>query len=422
MRKDLRDERTYWEERWAEQLWRWAKAAGMSRRRFLSLLAGGSGAAVLAACGPASTGAKAETAPAPQTPAAKPQIHAKPTPSDLFIHHGTNQEMRWETMYGRGYIMPNSLFFIRNHDPSPAIDVKTWRLKVEGSGVARPLELNYDEMLRLPSTSVVRYVECAGNGRGFYNEVLGKPAKGTQWRLGAYGVAEWTGVRLGEILNRAGLKRSAVDVMPTGLDARKIERPMPVAKALEDDTLLVYAMNGDVLPADHGFPVRVLVPGWIGIASIKWVGRLFVSEEPIFVEKNTKDYVLIGPDFPEKPPAKGPILTFQTLKSAAALPWPATLSAGQNLIRGYAWSPHGKIAKVQYSVDGGKTWAVAQLREPNLSRAGARWEFAWAPKPGDYTLMTRATDEKGNTQPDTVRWNELGYEFSAVVRHPIKVT
>lgn len=422
MREDLRDERTYWEERQAEQLWRWAKAAGLSRRRFLSLLAGGGGAAVLGACAPASTGAKAETAPAPQTPAAKPQIHAKPTPSDLFIHHGTNQEMRWETMYGRGYVMPNSLFFIRNHDPSPAIEVKTWRLKVEGSGVTRPMELTYDEILRLPSTSVVRYVECAGNGRGFFKEVLGKPAKGTQWRLGAYGVAEWTGVRLGEILNRAGLKRSAVDVMPTGLDARKIERPIPVAKALEDDTLLAYAMNGDVLPADHGFPVRVLVPGWIGIASIKWVGRLLVSEEPIFVEKNTKDYVLIGPDFPEKPPAKGPILTLQTLKSAAALPWPATLSAGQNLIRGYAWSPHGKIARVQYSVDGGKTWAAAQLREPNLSRAGARWEFAWAAKPGDYTLMARATDEKGNTQPDTVRWNELGYEFSAVVRHPIKVT
>jgi DMSO/TMAO reductase YedYZ molybdopterin-dependent catalytic subunit len=421
MRDDLRDERTYWEERQAEQLWRWAKAAGVSRRVFLSLLAGGA-AGVLGACAPASTGAKAETAPAPQTPAAKPQIHAKPTPSDLFIHHGTNQEMRWETMYSRGYVMPNSLFFIRNHDPSPAIDVKTWRLKVEGSGVTRPLELTYDEILRLPSTSVVRYVECAGNGRGFFKEVLGKPAKGTQWRLGAYGVAEWTGVRLGEILNRAGLKRTAVDVMPTGLDARKIERPMPVAKALEDDTLLAYAMNGDVLPADHGFPVRVLVPGWVGIANIKWVGRLLVSEEPIFVEKNTKDYVLIGPDFPEKPPAKGPILTLQTLKSAVALPWPATLSAGQNLIRGYAWSPHGKIAKVQYSVDGGKTWATAQLREPNLSRAGARWEFTWDAKPGDYTLMTRATDERGNTQPDTVRWNELGYEYSAVVRHPIKVT
>ncbi|KRT70468.1 MAG: sulfite oxidase [candidate division NC10 bacterium CSP1-5] len=420
MREDLRDERTYWAERRTEQLWRWAQAAGLSRRRFLRLLAGGGGAAALAAFGPRAAGAQSGS-PAQAQPA-KPQIHAKPTPSELFIHHGTNQEMRWEAMYGRGYVMPNAMFFIRNHDPSPTIDVKTWRLKVEGPGVAHPLELTYEEILRLPSQSVVRYIECAGNGRVFHKEVLGKPAKGTQWRLGAYGVAEWTGVPLKEILDRAKLKRSAVDVMPTGLDTRKIERPMSVAKALEDDTLLVYAMNGDVLPADHGFPVRVLVPGWIGIANIKWVGRLFVSEEPVFVEKNTKDYVLIGPDFPEKPPAKGPILTLQTLKSAIALPWPATLSAGKHLTRGYAWSPHGKIAKVEYSVDGGKTWAAAQLREPNLPRAGVRWEFAWDAKPGDYTVMTRATDEKGNTQPETVRWNELGYEFSAVIRHPVTVT
>ncbi|MGH7431717.1 MAG: molybdopterin-dependent oxidoreductase, partial [Candidatus Methylomirabilales bacterium] len=276
MREDLRDERTYWAERRTEQLWRWAQAAGLSRRRFLRLLAGGGGAAALATLGPWAAGAQSGS-PAQAQPA-KPQIHAKPTPSELFIHHGTNQEMRWEAMYGRGYVMPNAMFFIRNHDPSPTIDVKTWRLTVEGPGVAHPLELTYEEILRLPSQSVVRYIECAGNGRVFHKEVLGKPAKGTQWRLGAYGVAEWTGVPLKEILDRAGLKRTAVDVMPTGLDTRKIERPMSVVKALEDDTLLVYAMNGDVLPADHGFPVRVLVPGWIGIANIKWVGRLLVSE------------------------------------------------------------------------------------------------------------------------------------------------
>jgi len=418
MKNDLRDEPTYWAERREEHLWQWAKKAGVSRRRFLSLLAGGGGAAVLAACAPATS---AQAPATPPTPTPTPQIHAKPTPSELFIHHGTNQEMRWEAMYGRGYLVPSALFFIRNHDPSPVIDVKTWRLKVEGPGVARPLELTYDDILRLPSTSVIRYVECAGNGRGFHKEVLGKPAKGTQWRLGAYGVAEWTGVPLAEILNRAGLKKNAVDVMPTGLDARKIERPMPVAKALEDDTLLVYAMNGDVLPVDHGFPMRALVPGWIGIANIKWVGRLFVSEEPVFVEKNTKDYVLIGPDFPERPPAKGPILTLQTLKSAVALPWPATVSAGRQVIRGYAWSPHGKIAKVDYSLDGGKSWGAATLRAPNIARAGVRWDFPWEAKPGEFTVMTRATDEKGNTQPESVRWNELGYEFSAVVRHPVKV-
>lgn len=420
-REDSRDEGIYWEERRAEQLWRWAKDAGLSRRRFLNLLAGGSGAALVSAYVPTRALAQTQSAPPAQSQPAKPQIHAKPTPPELFIPHGTNQEMRWEAMYGRGYLMPNSLFFIRNHDPSPTIDVKTWRLKVEGPGVTRPLELTYDEILRLPSRSVICYIECAGNGRSFFRDVMEKPARGTQWRLGAYGVAEWTGVPLREILDRAGLKRSAVDVMPTGLDPRRIERPMSVAKALEDDTLLVYAMNGDVLPVDHGFPVRALVPGWIGIANIKWVGRIFVSEKPVFVEKNTTDYVLIGPNFPEHPPAKGPILTLQTLKSAMALPWPATLPAGQQLIRGHAWSPHGKIAKLEYSLDGGKTWAGATLREPNIPRAGVRWEFVWNAKPGEYTIMTRATDEKGNTQPETVRWNELGYEFSAAVRHPVKV-
>jgi sulfane dehydrogenase subunit SoxC len=381
----------------------------LSRRGFLGTLTGAGGATLILISRAHSQ------SPAPARP------HVKPTASELFISHGLNQEMRWEQMYGRGYLTPTSMFFIRNHDATPNIDVKTWRLKVEGSGVERSLELTYDDLLRVPSRSVICYVECAGNGRGFFKEVQGKPAKGTQWRLGAYGVAEWTGVPLAEILGRAGLKRTAVDVMPTGLDARKIERPMPVAKALEEDTLLAYAMNGDILPPDHGFPVRAVVPGWVGIANIKWVGRILVSEEPLYVEKNTSDYVLIGPDFPERPPAKGPILSLQTMKSAIALPWPATLTAGTNLIRGYAWSPYGRIAQVEYSLDGGSNWANAMLREPNTPRAGVKWEMAWEARPGEYTIMTRATDDKGHTQPLTVPWNELGYEFWGVVRHPVKV-
>jgi sulfane dehydrogenase subunit SoxC len=345
----------------------------------------------------------------------------KPTAAELFIGHGLNQEMRWEQMYGRGYLTPTALFFIRSHDPTPTIDVQTWRLKVEGPGVERSLELTYDDLLRMPSRSVTCYIECAGNGRGLFKEAKGKPAKGTQWRLGAYGVAEWTGVLLAEILTRAGLKRTAIDVMPTGLDARKIERPMPVAKALEEDTLLAYAMNGDILPPDHGFPVGAVLRGWVGIANIKWVGRIVVSEEPLYVEKSTTYYVLIGPDFPERPPANGPILSFQTMKSASALPWPVSLPAGPHLIRGYAWSPHGKIAQVEYSLDGGTNWAKTTLREPNLPRAGVRWDFAWEARPGEYTIMTRATDDKGNSQPLDVPWNELGYEFWAVVRHPVTV-
>jgi len=202
--------------------------------------------------------------------------------------------------------MPNSFFFVRNHSATPLIDVKNWRLSIEGNGVSNPFTMNYDDLLKMPSTTVIRYVECAGNGRSFYDTLLKRPAQGTQWHLGAYGIAEWTGVRLSDILNRAGIKSTAVDVMPVGLDSTAVERPVPVAKAMEDDIIVAYFMNGDIIPPDHGFPARVLVPGWVGVNSVKWVGKITVSETPIRTEKNTTTYVLIGPDYtPPASPALG---------------------------------------------------------------------------------------------------------------------
>jgi DMSO/TMAO reductase YedYZ molybdopterin-dependent catalytic subunit len=283
------------------------------------------------------------------------------------------------------------------------------------------MELTYDELVSLPSVSVIRYVECAGNGRSFFAAVHGKKADGTQWKLGAIGVAEWTGVPLVEVLNRAGVKKSARDVMPEGLDDLKVRRPMPITKALEEDTLLVYAMNGQPLPPDHGFPVRALLPGWIGIASIKWVGRVEVSEKPLFSAWNTDTYVLIGPDYKAEPPSKGPVLSNQDLKSALELPWDGEVSAARRLVRGRSWSPFGKIAKMEYSLDQGKKWQPARLREPNIARAWARWDFDWEPKPGKHTIRVRATDEKGNTQPDQVPFNQQGYLYNAMVDHPLEV-
>lgn len=274
----------------------------------------------------------------------------------------------------------------------------------------------------MPSVSVIRYVECAGNGRSFFAAAHGKKADGTQWKLGGIGVAEWTGVPLTEVLDRAGIKKSARDVMPEGLDDLKVRRPMPVAKALEADTLLVYAMNGQPLPPDHGFPVRILVPGWIGIANIKWVGRMEVSEKPLFSSWNTDTYVLIGPDYKPKPPAKGPVLSNQALKSALELPWDGEVSAERRLVRGRSWSPFGKIAKVEYSLSQGKSWQTAKLREPNIAAAWVRWDFDWEAKPGKHTIRARATDEKGNTQPDGVPFNQQGYLYNAMVDHPITVT
>src|SRR5262245_59678364 len=252
----------------------------MDRRRFLTT--GVAGAALLAA--------RSETAA--QAPTQK--FVVKPVPSGVFIDHGINQETRLETL--RGYLTPASHFFVRSHAARPVLDLKTWRLRVEGNAIDRPLELTFDDLLRLPSRSVICFVECAGNGRGFFKELMGKVASGTQWRLGGIGVAEWTGVPLGAVLEMAGVRketpRDILNVLVEGLDSVKVNRPMSLAKALEDDTLLAYAMNGSPLPADHGFPLRAIVPGWVGINNVKWVGRIEVRNSVIDVPTTTSTYVL----------------------------------------------------------------------------------------------------------------------------------
>src|SRR5262245_21675237 len=211
------------------------------------------GAAAVAA-GPQIAAPAAAQSPAP---------HVKPLPPAVFIDHGLNKETRLETL--PGYLTPASHFFVRNHTPTPVIDARTWRLRIEGNAVERPLEIGFEDLLRLPSRSVICYVECAGNGRGFFDEFMGKVASGTQWRLGGIGVAEWTGVAFATLLDLARIKRDTprdpLNVLVESLDSVKVSRPMSLAKALEEDTLIAYAMNGDLLPADHGAPARAIVPG-----------------------------------------------------------------------------------------------------------------------------------------------------------------
>jgi DMSO/TMAO reductase YedYZ molybdopterin-dependent catalytic subunit len=377
----------------------------VTRRQFL--VTGGAGALALATMREA----------AAQAPAQK--LHVKPVPGEVFIDHGINQETRLETL--RGYLTPASQFFVRQHSNVPAIDLRTWRLRVEGEAVERPGELTFDDLLRLPSRSVTAYIECAGNGRAFFNEFMGKVASGTQWRYGAIGVAEWTGVPLGAVLELARVRpdtpRDILNVLVEGLDSVKVNRPMSLAKAMEDDTLLAYAFNGEPVPADHGFPVRAIVPGWVGINSVKWVGRIEVRKSVIDVPTTTKTYVLEGPDYPDRV-----VLREQTLKSAVALPWGGTLTAGRQRVRGFAWSPVGQIRRVEVSLDRGATWQPAALREPNIPRAWVRWDFEWDARPGDYTILTRATDDKGNSQPSNIPWNAQGYGYNVPVPHPVKVT
>jgi sulfane dehydrogenase subunit SoxC len=211
------------------------------------------------------------------------------------------------------------------------------------------------------------------------------------------------------------------DVMAEGLDDLKVRRPISVTKALAEDTLLVYAMNGNPLPPDHGFPIRLLTPGWIGVSNIKWLGRLEVSEEPLFSPWNTETYVLLGPDYQPNPPANGPMLSTQNPKSALELAQGAQLRAGLLLIKGRSWSPFGKIARVAYSLDQGQIWQQARLREPNIAGAWARWDFPWEAKPGQYTITVKAMDTAGNTQPGSVPWNEQGYLYNATVHHAVTV-
>jgi DMSO/TMAO reductase YedYZ molybdopterin-dependent catalytic subunit len=346
----------------------------------------------------------------------------KNAPPEYFIRSGSNLEMRWDAMYDRGYIVPTELFFVRNNSPVvPRIDPATWKLRIEGSGVTRPISFTYDELLSMPSISVIRAIECAGNGRNLFQASHGKMVEGAPWDLGGIGVAEWTGVPLHEVLGRAGLKRSARDVMPEGLDSKKVSRPMPIEKAIAEDTLLVYAMNGQPLLPDHGFPVRMLLPGWVGIANIKWVGRIEVSEESLYSEYNTKKYVMIGEDYKPEPPALGPMLTTQPVKSAFELPWNGEISSGTRLLRGRSWSGEGYIKKVDVSTDAGRTWQPARLREPNIDMAWTRWDIDWDARPGTHKLQARATDSKGRTQPEHILFNEEGYAHWAVITHQITV-
>ncbi len=379
----------------------------VTRRHFLAT--GAAGAAALAAGGEGLA----------QAPAPTQKLHIKPVPREIFIDHGINQETRLETL--RGYLTPGSHFFVRQHAPTPALDLGTWRLRIEGNGVERPVELGFDDLLRLPSRSVIAFVECAGNGRGFFKEFMGKVASGTQWHFGGIGVAEWTGVPLGAVLELARVRRDTprdiLNVLVEGLDSVKVNRPMSLGKAFEDDTLLAYAFNGEPVPVDHGFPVRAIVPGWVGINNIKWVGRIEVRNSVIDVPTTTKTYVLEGPDYPSKP-----VLREQTIKSAVALPWGAMLPAGRQRVRGFAWSPVGRISRVEYSLDRGAAWQPAALREPNIARAWTRWDFEWDARPGDHVILTRAADDQGNTQPSSISWNAQGYGYNVPVPHPVKVT
>lgn len=344
-----------------------------------------------------------------------------PTP---LIHHDDHVlESRLDLV--DDFITPIPYFFVRNNGSSADVDVNHWQLEIEGEGVARPRAFTFADLQAMPSRTLTAYLECAGNHRRFFAIVQGETPDGTPWLTGGVGNAIWSGVPLHCVLEGAGLRPDAINLLCIGADRDAPEegfrRVLPIAKALDPDTLLVYAMNGEPLPKDHGFPLRLLVPGWVGSSWIKWLEQIVVTTRPIWTRNNTTHYVLIGDNYPPEGDAPGQVVTEQVINSELALPWPAILTAGPQRIRGFAHTPTGLIERVEWSDDEGTTWQAATLVGPRLPYAWTRFEFTWNPAPGRYTLMTRATDDAGRSQPPRQPYNQEGYLFHQPAPHPVSV-
>ncbi|WP_441249044.1 sulfite oxidase [Kitasatospora sp. McL0602] len=399
-----------------------ARAEGVERRTLLRMMAAAGVPALAQVLAPARAFASAPGSPVPGI--------VKPLPAEWFVPRGTNAEMRWDTFPPHTSQVPAERFFVRNHTSTPLIDADTWRLRLFGSGLpGSAVEFSLDQLRRMPAAGVTAIVECAGNGRSFYTSQQQQSVPGTPWTLGGVGSAHWRGVRLSELLHRAGLRPDAVDVLPTGLDPEyltadgtnlgHVRRPLPIAKALHD-TLVAYEMNGEPLLPDHGAPARLVVPGWVGVASIKWLGSLEVAAEPLYSPWNTDFYRLFGAAYP---PGGSAPLAEQVVKSAFELARGAVLPQGRaTRLEGRSWSGSGAVRKVEISTDGGASWRPAHLRDEPRADTWTRWSYDWRPEhPGPYELRARATDRRGNTQPDTAVLNREGYLFGAVVAHPVTV-
>ena len=357
----------------------------------------------------------------------------KPLPADWFTDFGTNAEMRWDSVDTKRYLVDQARLFVRNHTVTPAIDRDTWRLRVFGSGLATPrteseaLTLSYADLRRLPVTRITATHECTGNGRSFFASQQGTPASGTAWKLGAVGAVTWEGVRLSDVLARLGLARDAVSIQATGLDPDystggvnygPVRRPFPVSKAL-DDALLAWGVNGEPLLPDHGYPVRLVLPGWVGIGSIKWLGSLEVANTELTSPWNTKWYVMTGGAYSDHEPP----LSVNPVRSAWELAWGASVPREDEVVlTGRSWSGAGPISRIDVSVDGGRSWRPAHAFRSGHRQAWTQWRYVWKrPAFGDHELLARATDSSGRTQPLVTPYNTNGYFFDAVVRHPVTV-
>ena len=323
------------------------------------------------------------------------------------------------------WVTPNRLFFVRNHFAVPAGDRATWSLALEGL-VAKPLRWTFVQLAAMPQHSVFATVECAGNGRSFLRE----KAAGVQWGAGAIGHAEWTGVRLRDLLQPAGLRPGALEIVFEGADighepdhdgALPFSRSLPLAKALHPDTLIALRMNGEWLEPNHGAPLRLFVPGWYGVASVKWLRTMRVIDRVYDGHFQTVKYAIdraTGTGKRRLP--LGPGIVKSELLSPAA---DAELGLGTHRISGIAWAGEDQIARVDVSSDGGRTWQAAHLQGLRQPYSWCQWEALWTvTEPGNYMLMARAHSASGQSQPFDYNPDNLGYLVNLVLPRAVRVT
>jgi len=309
-------------------------------------------------------------------------------------------------------VTPTGMHYLLVHFDIPHVDAAEWRLNVGGL-VSRPLSLTLDDIRRRPAVTLTVTMECAGNGRA----ILEPRPVGQPWLLEAVGTADWTGTPLRGVLQEASLNERAVELLFTGLDrgvqgdeVQYYQRSLAVDEATRDEVLLAYEMNGRPLEPQHGFPLRLLVPGWYGMASVKWLHRVEAVAEPF------QGYQMVGSyrysqtkDDPGEPVTT---IRVRSLMVPPGIPDFATrgrlVQAGSVALTGRAWAGRLAVSRVEVSVDGGETWSEARLGEPVSPFAWRAWSYKWQAKPGRHTLCVRARDSEGNVQPTSQPWNYQG--------------
>ncbi|CAN5855737.1 molybdopterin-dependent oxidoreductase [soil metagenome] len=306
-------------------------------------------------------------------------------------------------------IVPNSQFFVRSNGLTPVIDRKDWSLTIDGA-VHSPLKLDFDALLTLPQRTLTAFLACTGNGRSRFQPV----AEGTPWKNDAAGNAVWTGVSMHNLLEAADPLASAVDVVTQGADLPEMRRGLPLNVALDPDTMLAFGMNGEPLPAEHGGPVRLLVPRWAGIASTKWLTRLELWDRPFTGPFQGGLYVVYDQD-------GTPVASIgqMPVKSVIATPPEhAKVATGPIAVSGFAWSGHAGIALVEVRVDEGG-WVEADLVESAGPLSWSKWMLTVHLDTGRHMLSARATDERGIQQPRKAFWNQKGYLMNEI--HTVSV-